>query len=62
MLCVVYLHIYEAFCSGLFSSVLFSGLVMRLIDTSLCCMTECAICVSYCVIVCGCGLVLIIAC
>ena len=37
------------------------GLFIRLVQTSLCCIMDCAISVSYYVIVSGCGLVLITA-
>jgi hypothetical protein len=49
------------FCRGWNSCIFVRGFFIRLVKTSLCCIIDYAICVSYCGIVCGCGLVLIMA-
>jgi hypothetical protein len=45
------------FCSGCLRRSFVKGFVMRLVHTSLCETTDRANSVSYCVTVCGCGLV-----
>jgi hypothetical protein len=49
------------FCSGCLRRSFVKGFVMRLVHTSLCETTDWANSVSYCVTVCGCGLVLSMA-